>query len=66
MKASRIHIVGASGAGVTTLGRALANALAIAHHDTDDYFWRPTASPYTGNRDGRPLWITGLASSLSD
>ena len=22
--------------------------------------------PYTGNRDGRPLWITGLASSLSD
>ncbi len=51
MRARRIHIVGASGAGVTTLGRALANALAIPHHDTDDYFWRPTASPY---RETRP------------
>ncbi len=51
MKASRIHIVGASGVGVTTLGRALAEALAVPHHDTDDYFWCPTASPY---REIRP------------
>ncbi len=51
MKASRIHIMGASGAGVTTLGRALANTLAISHHDTDDYFWRPTEPPY---RETRP------------
>lgn len=50
MRASRIHIVGASGAGVTTLGRALASALAIPHYDTDDYFWRPTASPYSEMR----------------
>ena len=42
MRTRRIHIVGASGAGVTTLGRAVADALAIPHHDTDDFFWLPT------------------------
>jgi adenylate kinase family enzyme len=75
MKASRIHIVGASGAGVTTLGRRLADALAIPHHDTDDYFWRPTASPYLEMRPpadrlrlmeelflGRSAWV--LSGSL--
>jgi adenylate kinase family enzyme len=36
---------------VTSLGRALANALAISHHDTDDYFWRPTAPPYREMRE---------------
>ncbi len=41
-----IHIFGASGAGVTTLGRHLANMLAIPHHDTDDFFWMPTDPPY--------------------
>ena len=44
--------MGASGSGVTTLGRALGDRLAIPHHDTDDYFWRPTAPPY---RETRPV-----------
>ena len=43
--------MGASGAGVTTLGRALAETLAIPHHDTDDYFWRPTTPPYREKRE---------------
>jgi adenylate kinase family enzyme len=51
MKTRRILITGASGAGVTSLGRALADALAISHHDTDDYFWRPTNPPYREMRD---------------
>jgi adenylate kinase family enzyme len=51
MKSCRIHITGASGSGTTTLGRAVANALAIPHHDTDDYLWQPTTPPY---RDLRP------------
>jgi adenylate kinase family enzyme len=51
MKSCRIHIVGASGAGATTLGRALADATAIPHHDTDDYFWQPTVPPYQNRRD---------------
>jgi adenylate kinase family enzyme len=51
MKNHRIHLMGASGAGVTTLGRALADALAIPHHDTDDYFWQPTVPPYRDQRE---------------
>ena len=46
----RVHITGASGAGVTTLGRALADALAVPHHDTDDYYWLPTNPPYHTKR----------------
>jgi adenylate kinase family enzyme len=51
MKSQRIHIMGASGAGITTLGRATADALALPHHDTDDYFWLPTSPPYRKKRD---------------
>jgi adenylate kinase family enzyme len=50
MKSRRIHVIGASGSGVTTLGRALATALALPHHDTDDYFWLPTTPPYRTQR----------------
>src|SRR5689334_6742909 len=51
MKTRRIHVTGASGAGVTTLGRALADALALPHHDTDDYLWVPTTPPYRALRE---------------
>jgi adenylate kinase family enzyme len=51
MKTCRIHITGAAGAGVTSLGRALAGVLALPHHDTDDYFWQPTAPPYRDKRE---------------
>ena len=51
MRTCRIHVFGASGAGVTTLGRALADALGTPHHDTDDYFWLPTTPPYRRQRD---------------
>ncbi len=51
LRTRRIHVFGAPGAGVTTLGRALADALVIPHHDTDDYFWLPTAPPYRCTRD---------------
>lgn len=44
--ARRIHVTGASGAGVTTLGLALAQELGQPHHDTDDYYWMPTDPPY--------------------
>jgi len=29
----------------------LADALAIPHHDTDDYFWQPTVPPYQTKRE---------------
>lgn len=75
MKTLRIHITGASGSGTTTLGRALASALAVPHHDTDDFLWQPTTPPYTTLREPserlrlmrdlflpRPQWI--LSGSL--
>lgn len=52
MRAGRIHIMGAPGSGTTTVGRALASTLALPHHDTDDYYWRPSDPPY---RNPRPL-----------
>ena len=77
MQTRRIHIVGASGAGVTTLGRAVADALAIPHHDTDDSYWLPTDPPYSQTRDiadrlrlmhemfiARPDWV--LSGSLDE
>jgi adenylate kinase family enzyme len=44
--AKRIHILGASGAGTTTLGSALAACLGCPHLDTDEYFWLPTDPPF--------------------
>ena len=46
----RIHIMGASGSGTTTLGRTLAERLQYPHFDTDDYFWLPTDPPFTHQR----------------
>jgi protein-L-isoaspartate(D-aspartate) O-methyltransferase len=51
MAGRRIHITGPPGGGVTTLGRAVADALAVPHHDTDDYYWLPTDPPYQRPRD---------------
>lgn len=48
----RIHILGAPGAGVTTLGRQLADHLHIPHFDTDDYHWfTDDALPYRRRRN---------------
>ncbi len=50
MVGHRIHIFGASGAGASTLGRALATELASQHFDTDDFFWKPTDPPFQQKR----------------
>ena len=47
---ARIHIVGASGSGTTTLGAALAARLDHPHIDSDTIFWRPTDPPFTTRR----------------
>ena len=49
-KASRIHISGASGSGVSTLGTNLASALSFPVFDVDNYFWLPTDPPFTVKR----------------
>jgi adenylate kinase family enzyme len=46
----RICITGASGCGVTTLGRVLAARLGAVHIDTDDHYWVETDPPYREKR----------------
>lgn len=50
MERRRIHILGASGSGTTTLGAALAERMATAHFDTDAFFWLPTEPPFQQTR----------------
>ncbi|MFV0360506.1 adenylate kinase [Tropicimonas sp.] len=50
MAGHRIHIFGASGSGTSALGRALAEALASQHFDTDDFYWYPTDPPFQNVR----------------
>lgn len=44
---SRIHILGASGSGTSTLGAAVAAAMTVPHLDADRYYWQPTEPPFT-------------------
>ena len=46
----RIHLFGASGSGVTTLGRHIGGLLNIPYFDSDSYFWIPTDPPYVQRR----------------
>ena len=47
----RVHLVGASGSGTTTLGRALAARRGVPHFDTDDYLWLPSEPPFQHLRE---------------
>jgi adenylate kinase family enzyme len=68
----KLHLFGASGVGVTTLGLALGEALGVPYFDSDSYFWEPSDPPFTVRRPaaerdaalladlaGRPRWIVG-------
>lgn len=43
---NRIHIFGASGAGVSTLGREIARRWGHEFLDTDDFYWEKTDPPF--------------------
>ena len=71
----RVHILGASGSGTSTLGRSLAERADAVWLDTDDYYWLPTDPPFEQARevperlrllcedlDGRTRWV--LSGSL--
>ncbi|EHQ28491.1 AAA family ATPase [Mucilaginibacter paludis] len=47
----KIHIFGASGSGVTTLGQALSRELNYPYFDSDDYFWELSNPPFTVRRN---------------
>ena len=46
----RINLLGASGAGVSTLGRALAARLSVPHWDSDDFYHAPSDPPFQVQR----------------
>lgn len=48
--ARKIYILGAAGAGVSTLGRKLGEVLAVPSFDVDDYYWLPTDPPFRTKR----------------
>jgi adenylate kinase family enzyme len=61
----KIHLLGPSGSGTTTLGKALASSLGIPHYDSDDFFWIKTDPPFTAIRP-RNERIDMLKSALDD
>ena len=62
----RIHLLGASGSGTTTLAAAVAARHGHRHLDTDDFYWLPTDPPYQTKRARQArleLLSTALAAS---
>ena len=63
----RIHILGASGSGTSTLGVALSRKFGYVHLDTDDYFWQPTDPPFKHPRElGERQSLLGAALDAID
>lgn len=62
-----IHILGASGAGTTTLGEALRDRFGYTLLDSDDYFWLPTDPRYTTprSREERQRLLSGAIATSS-
>ena len=46
----RVHVVGASGSGTSTLGRTLAEQLQWKFFDTDEFYWMPSEPPFQSKR----------------
>ena len=51
MHSPRIHILGGSGSGTSTFGRALGERLGCQSYDTDTFYWMPTDPPFRVKRD---------------
>ena len=60
---TRIHILGGSGSGTSTLGAALAGELDVPHFDTDDFFWLPTVPRFREKR-AVPARLSLLSGAL--
>lgn len=51
MKIEKIHILGASGSGTSTLGKMIEQNYGFKQLDTDDYYWLPTDPPFIDPRE---------------
>ncbi len=47
----KLNILGASGSGVTTLGKALAERWNVDYFDSDAFFWEQTSNPFSVRKD---------------
>lgn len=47
----KIHILGASGSGVTTLGTVLSKKINFVYFDTDSFYWKPSDPAFTIRRN---------------
>ena len=47
---NRIHIIGGSGSGTSSLGKAVCDKIGYKHFDSDNYLWLRTKDPYTEMR----------------
>jgi adenylate kinase family enzyme len=47
----KIHLLGASGSGVTTLGECLSDTLGYPYFDSDRYYWELSDPPFTIRRN---------------
>lgn len=64
----RIHVLGASGSGTTTLASHIASEHGHRHADSDDFFWLPTQPPFQQKRpieERLPLLRTTLSTTSS-
>jgi adenylate kinase family enzyme len=63
-----IHILGASGAGTSSLGAAVAVSLGIPHLDSDRFYWLPTEPPFTAARprEARVAMLVAAAPADGD
>ncbi len=72
VNATRVNLLGASGCGASSTGRALAEVLALPYFDCDDFFHAPTDPPFQKQRspqerhdvlvsalDPVPSWVLG-------
>lgn len=48
---NKIHIMGASGSGTTSIAGQLCKAIGYQHFDTDDFYWHKTSPPYIAARE---------------
>jgi len=65
----RIHIFGASGSGVTTLGMHLSQQLRFPYFDNDEFFWEKSDPPFTIKREPQlrnQLLIDNLTATNGD
>ncbi|QJD95096.1 adenylate kinase [Mucilaginibacter robiniae] len=47
----KIHVLGASCSGTTTLGMVLSEHVGCPYFDSDQYFWKPSEPPFTIRRE---------------